>query len=80
LEDHYNNDLQRLKAIIEADHCFSQLREIRCPLCGASTEDHDKRDHPSDESGTLQNLRIACREEVRKIIAFEGSAGNYRPN
>jgi hypothetical protein len=67
LEDHYNNDLQRLKAIIEADHYFSQLREIRCPLCGASTEDHDTHDHPSDESGTLQNLRAACTEEVRKI-------------
>lgn len=67
LEQHYNNDLARLKAIIEADHYFSQLRQIHCPLCGAAAEDHDSTLHPSDEAEDLRNLRVACQEEVRKI-------------
>jgi hypothetical protein len=67
LEEHYKNDLARLNAIIEADHYFSQLREIRCPLCGALSEDHDIALHATDESGALQNIRVACKEEVRKI-------------
>jgi len=61
------HDLARLKAIIEADHYFSQLREVNCPLCGASIQDHDAQVHHSDESGELQNLRMACKEEARKI-------------
>src|SRR5262249_37855835 len=70
LEQHYKNDLARLTAVIEADHYFSQLREVRCPLCGAAVEDHDRRMHPSDESGDLQDLRTACKHEVRKIQAL----------
>jgi hypothetical protein len=70
LEQHYNNDLARLKAIIETDHYFSQLREIRCPLCGAAVEDHDSNFHPFDESGDLKSLRVACKEEARKIQAL----------
>jgi hypothetical protein len=67
LERHYNNDLARLKAIIETDHYFAQLQEVRCPLCGANVEDHDSEFHPSDESSDLKSIRVACQEEVRKI-------------
>jgi hypothetical protein len=70
LEEHYHNDLARLNAIIEADHYFSQLQEVRCPLCGAAIEDHHVAVHGSDESTELQNLRTACVEEVRKIQAL----------
>jgi hypothetical protein len=70
LEQHYNNDLARLKAIIEADHYFSQLREVRCPLCGAEVKDHDSSFHPSDASVELRDIRAACQEEVRKIQAL----------
>jgi len=70
LEEHYNNDLARLNAIIEADHYFSQLQEVRCPLCGAAIEDHDAAVHASDETADLKNLRTACKEEVRKIQAL----------
>jgi hypothetical protein len=70
LEEHYNNDLARLNAIIEADHYFSQLREVRCPLCGAAIEDHNAAVHASDETAELKNLRTACKEEVRKIQAL----------
>lgn len=70
LEQHYNNDLARLKALIEADHYFSQLSEVRCPLCGADVKDHNGSLHSSQESGELQNIRIACQEEVRKIQAL----------
>jgi hypothetical protein len=67
LEEHYNNDLARLNAIVEADHYFSQLQQVRCPLCGAAIENHDTAAHPSEESPDLSNLRTACKEEVRKI-------------
>lgn len=70
LEQHYNNDLARLKAIIEADHYFSQLREVRCPLCGAEAAAHDSGIHASDNSDELKNIRAACQEEVRKIQAL----------
>lgn len=70
LERHYNNDLARLNAIIEADHYFSQLREIRCPLCGAPAENHDASIHSGAPRNDLDDLRTACKQEVRKIQAL----------
>jgi hypothetical protein len=67
LERHYNNDLARLNAIIEADHYFSQLREVRCPLCGAAADDHDAAVHEGTADDELVDLRTACKQEVRKI-------------
>lgn len=70
LEEHYKNDLARLSAIIEADHYFSQLQEVRCPLCGAAIADNEAHVHRSEENSELVNLRTACHEEVRKIQAL----------
>ena len=67
LEKHYNNDLARLNAIIEADHYLSQLREVACPLCGSTTPKHDPATHTYEGAASLQDVRIACKEEVQKI-------------
>lgn len=67
LEEHYRSDLARLRAIIEADHYFSQLQEVCCPLCGGAIVDNEAHVHRSEGSTELVNLRTACHEEVRKI-------------
>ena len=66
LEDHYQSDLARLNAIIEADHYFAQLRTVVCPLCGAPVDQHDEHQH-SEHSDGLRDLRIACKAEIEKI-------------
>lgn len=67
LEKHYNNDLARLQAIIEMDSYFSQLQQVRCPLCGASTDQHDPSVHDGQSPDQLENIRHACRAEIAKI-------------
>jgi hypothetical protein len=67
LEEHYNNDLARLQAIIEMDSYFSQLRQVRCPLCGAPTDQHDLSLHNGQAPDQLENIRQACRAEIGKI-------------
>lgn len=67
LEKHYNNDLARLQAIIEMDSYFSQLRQVRCPLCGSSTDQHDPSAHDGQPPDQLENIRQACRAEITKI-------------
>jgi hypothetical protein len=67
LEEHYNNDLARLQAIIEMDSYFSQLRQVRCPLCGASSDQHDPSAHDDQPPDNLENIRNACRAEIAKI-------------
>ena len=67
LEEHYNNDLARLQAIIEMDSYFSQLRQVRCPLCGSSSDQHDLSLHDGQPADQLENIRQACRAEISKI-------------
>lgn len=67
LEDHYKNDLARLQAIIEMDSYFTQLQQVRCPLCGASTDGHDPSIHNGQPVNQLENIRQACRAEIAKI-------------
>ena len=67
LEEHYNNDLARLQALIEMDSYFSQLQQVRCPLCGASTDQHDPSVHDEQPPDQLENIRNACRAEITKI-------------
>jgi hypothetical protein len=67
LEDHYNNDLSRLEAIIEMDSYFSQLQRVRCPFCGAPAEQHDPSVHNHGISDQLENIRQACAAEIQKI-------------
>jgi AAA15 family ATPase/GTPase len=67
LQKHYTNDIARLQAIVEADHFFTQLRQERCPLCGAPPEAHDPAAACRPESLELANLRDACVQEMEKI-------------
>jgi hypothetical protein len=67
LERHYRNDIARLTAIVEADHYFRQLRQERCPLCGAPPESHDDARACRPESPELANLGDACVQEMAKI-------------
>ena len=67
LEGHYNNDLARLQAIIEMDSYFSQLRQVRCPLCGAPADQHDPGVHDGQPPDQLEDIRDACRAEIAKI-------------
>jgi hypothetical protein len=67
LEEHYNNDLARLQAIIEMDSYFSQLRQVRCPLCGAPADQHDPGVHDGQPANQLENIRQACGAEITKI-------------
>jgi hypothetical protein len=67
LEKHYNNDLARLQAIIEMDTYFSQLQQVRCPLCGAAADQHDPSVHDGQPPDQLENIRQACRAEIAKI-------------
>lgn len=67
LEQHYGSDIARLTAIAEADHFFRQLRQERCPLCGAPPESHDEVAACRPDSQELANLREACVQEIAKI-------------
>jgi hypothetical protein len=67
LEEHYKNDLARLQAIIEVNYYFSQLREVRCPLCGAPAGQHDPSVHDGQLPDQLENIWQACRAEISKI-------------
>jgi len=67
LEQHYRSDTARLTAIVEADHFFRQLRQERCPLCGAPPESHDDTVACRPENTELANLREACIQEMAKI-------------
>lgn len=67
LEEHYKNDLARLQAIIEVDSYFSQLQQVRCPLCGAPPDDHDPSVHEGQPITQMENIRQACRAEIAKI-------------
>ncbi len=66
LHEQYASDLRRLEAISEAGVRLDQLKEERCPMCGAQAEHHDnshrmERLAPADVSQ-------ACKAEAAKTI------------
>jgi hypothetical protein len=67
LEEHYNNDLARLLAIIEVNSFFGQLQQVRCPLCGANSDQHDPSVHDGQSPEVLLNIQQACKAEIAKI-------------
>jgi hypothetical protein len=67
LEQHYNNDLNRLLAISEMDAFFMQLQQVRCPLCGAEGDRHDPSVHRDEVNPTLTDIQRACAAETNKI-------------
>jgi hypothetical protein len=65
LDEHYQSDLDRLKAVYEAGLFFVALPAGRCPLCGAPAGDHRHEGLPPD--GDIVALREACDREILKI-------------
>jgi hypothetical protein len=66
LHEQYSSDLRRLETIAEAGVRLDQLKEERCPMCGALAEHHDHahreaRPAPADVSQ-------ACKAEAAKTF------------
>lgn len=68
LKQQYVSDLMRLEVIAEAGVRLGQMREERCPVCGALAEHHEG-DHRNPESGP-EDVASACRAEAAKIRAL----------
>jgi hypothetical protein len=64
LEQQYESDLRRLEAIAEAGVRLGQLKEERCPICGALAE-HQNHEHPK-ASPTPPDVSQACKAEAAK--------------
>lgn len=66
LQQQYSSDLRRLETIAEAGVRLDQLKEGRCPLCGALAEHHDHahRDAPP----AMANVSQACKAEAAKTF------------
>lgn len=64
LRDHYSSDLLRLDAIADAGSQLQQLKEEKCPVCGASPEHHQRERHDGPSPAEVVD---ACRAEAAKI-------------
>lgn len=64
LGKHYNVDLQRLAAIVEAGQFILHLPNGPCPLCGAST---DQQHVASDCDGNVASVSEAAKAEEHKV-------------
>lgn len=65
LQAQYSSDLRRLEAISEAGVRLGQMKEERCPVCGAVAEHHDY-EHQSPHASP-DEVANACRAEAEKI-------------
>jgi hypothetical protein len=64
LQEQYSSDLRRLETIAEAGGRLDQLKEERCPMCGALAEHHD---HPHREARPAPaDVSQACKAEAAK--------------
>lgn len=64
LVQQYESDLRRLEAIAEAGTRLDQLREERCPMCGALAE-HQHHERPNGNPAPT-SVSQACRAEAAK--------------
>jgi len=64
LHEQYSSDLRRLETIAEAGVRLDQLKEERCPMCGALAEHHDQ-DHSEAQPAPAEVSR-ACQAEAAK--------------
>ena len=65
LEKQYRSDLKRLESISEAGLRLNQMKEERCPICGALAEHHAHEHRDSD--ATLEQISNASKVEIQKI-------------
>lgn len=68
LQEQYESDLRRLEAISEAGSRLEQLKETRCPMCGAVAEHHDNV-HRAEPLAEVDVSR-ACQAEAAKTNAL----------
>ena len=66
LQEQYASDLRRLQAIAEAGVRLDQLKEERCPMCGALAEHHDNAH--SEVRLTPTDVSQACKAEAAKTL------------
>jgi len=66
LRQQYASDLRRLEAIAEAGVRLGQLKEERCPMCGALAE-HQHHDHPKAGPAPA-DVSQACKAEAAKTF------------
>ncbi|WP_310618646.1 hypothetical protein [Flexibacterium corallicola] len=61
---HYDSDIARLEGIIESGNLIAALSNDRCPVCGASSENHVK-DHICE--GDINEVTLAAEAEKVKV-------------
>lgn len=66
LEQQYTSDLRRLEAVAEAGVRLGQMKEDRCPVCGALAE-HHQHEHQQAESAPA-DVAAASRAEAEKTM------------
>lgn len=66
LQEQYNSDLRRLETIAEVGVRLDQLKEERCPMCGAIAE-HQHLEH-RDMSPAPADVSQACKAEAAKTV------------
>ncbi len=64
LQEQYSSDLRRLEAITEAGVRLGQMKEERCPVCGAPAEYHESEHQ--QERATPADVAQACKAEAAK--------------
>jgi hypothetical protein len=66
LQQYYESDLRRLEAIAEAGVRLDQLKEERCPICGALAE-HQHHDHREARPAPAE-VSESCKAEAAKTF------------
>jgi hypothetical protein len=66
LQKQYSSDLRRLDTIAEAGVRLDQLKEERCPMCGALAEHHEHR----EARPALADILVACKAEAAKTTTL----------
>ncbi len=64
LQEQYSSDLRRLEAITEAGIRLGQMKEERCPVCGALSE-HHASEHQQGRAAPA-DVAQACKAEAAK--------------
>lgn len=64
LQEQYWSDLRRLEAITEAGVRLEQMKEERCPVCGAPAEHHES-EHQQERAAPA-DVAQACKAEAAK--------------
>lgn len=69
LQEQYSSDLRRLEAISEAGVRLGQMKEERCPVCGAVAEHHDyEHQSPHASPEEVANSCSAEAEKIRRLL------------